>query len=685
MKTKIFTLALSLLIATSMTAQLDRSVRPKPGPAPKINLGNPDMFVLKNGLKVLVVENHKLPRVSATLTIDNSPVNFGDKKGEDDLLGALMGNGTTNISKDKFNEEVDFLGAHLNFWDTGARASSLSKYFDRILSLMADGVINPLFTQEEFDKEKTKLLENLKNEDSDVKSIARRIQNVVAYGKKHPYGEFTSEKTVKNVTLDDVTNYYKSNYRPNNAYLVIVGDVSFKQVKKLVKKQFKSWQAAPVLKTPLPELPKRSKTTIYFVDMPNAVQSEEAVLVTSNLSKRSPDYFDMLLANKILGGGATARLFMNLREDKGFTYGAYSRLQLRKYAPSRFSASASVRNTVTDSAVVEFMKEIKKIRSEKVSTTELKDAKANYVGSFVMALEKPQTIAQYSLDIQRENLPQDFYKTYIQKLNAVNVKGVQLAANKYIKFNKEAIVIIGKAADVLAGLEKLPYPIVYLDKYGNKAKKPVIDIPIPAGVTATSVLNDYFKAIGGANKIKAVKTTHYNYEATVQGMTLLLEVKYMAPNLVSASTSMMGNVMSKQVFDGEKAYAEGRGQKKDITGDALEEMKATTTPFSELGYLKTAKLLKIETVDGQNAYVLQVSKNKKAYYSTKTGLKIKEVTTQKLPNGKEMSQTVNYADYKDVKGVLIPYTRSMNFGPQVIKFKLLEAKLNEGITKDDFK
>jgi zinc protease len=685
MKTKIFTLVISLLFALNMSAQLDRSVRPKPGPAPKINLGTPAMFTLKNGLKVLVVENHKLPRVSATLTIDNSPVIFGDKKGEDDLLGALMGNGTTNISKDKFNEEVDYLGARLNFWDTGASASSLTKYFERIISLMADGVKNPLFTQEEFDKEKTKLLEGLKNQETDVKTIARRIQNIVAYGKGHPYGEFTSESTVNKVTLADVVNYYKTNYRPNNAYLVVVGDITVKDAKKMIKKQFKGWKAGAIAKTDLPVLKKRAKTTVYFVDMPNAVQSEVAVIDMSNLKKTNSDYFDVLLANKILGGGATARLFMNLREDKAFTYGAYSRLQLRKYGPSRFSATASVRNAVTDSAVVEFMKEIKKIRSEKVSVKELKDAKANYVGSFVMALERPATIAQYALAIQRDNLPADFYTTYLQKLNAVTVEGVQLASNKYIAFNKEAIVIVGKAGEVLPSLEKLPYPIVYLDKYGNKTKKPVFNIPIPKGVTATTVLNDYLKAIGGVDKVKGVKTAFYNFEATMQGMTLSLAVKAMAPNLVNATMSMMGNVMSKQVFNGVKGYVEGRGQKKDITGAPLEEMKSTTTPFAEMGYFKTAKLLKIEKVNGENAYVLEVSKNKKAFYSTKTGLKLKEVTTQKLPNGKEMSQAISFSNYKAVNGILIPNNRDMNFGPQTIKFKLISVKLNEGVTKDDFK
>jgi len=685
MKTKIFALAVIFLTSISMTAQLDRSIRPKQGPAPKINLGNPAMFTLKNGLKVLVVENHKLPRVSATLTIDNTPPILGDKKGEDNLLGLMLGNGTTTISKDKFNEEVDFLGARLNFWESGARASSLSKYFDKVIALMSDGVINPVFNQADFDSEKSKLIDNLKNTEKNVKAISSRIRNVVSYGKAHPYGEFTSQKTLKDVSLADVKNYYNTYYRPNNAYLVVVGDITVKQAKKLIKKKFSDWKSANVPVTKLPEIPKRTKTTLYFVNMPNAVQSEEAVMETSSINKINPDYFDMILANKILGGGATARLFMNLREDKAFTYGAYSSLQLRKYAPSRFNATASVRNAVTDSAVVQFVKEINKIRTTKVSATELKDAKANYVGSFVMALEKPQTIAEYALNIQRENLPADFYTTYLKKLNAVTIDGVQKAANKYVKPNNEAIVVVGKAADVLPGLIKLNYPMVYLDKDGNVTTKPKINIPIPAGVTATSVLNDYFKAIGGIDNVKKIKTASYGYSAKIQGMSLTLVVKQMTPNKVSATTSMMGNVMSKQVFDGTKAYMEARGQKKDITGETLEVMKSETVPFAELGYLKSAKLLKIENVDGKNAYVLQVSKNKKAFYSVKTGLKVKEITTSKLPNGKEMNQAVIFSAYKAINNILIPHKRSMTFGPQTVDFNLDSVKINEGITAEDFK
>jgi hypothetical protein len=331
------------------------------------------------------------------------------------------------------------------------------------------------------------------------------------------------------------------------------------------------------------------------------------------------------------------------------------------------------------------MNEINKIRSEKVSPTELKDAKASYVGSFVMALEKPETIAQYALNIQREHLPDDFYSSYLQKLNNVDIDGVQKAAQKYIEANHEAIVVVGKAADVLPGLEKLPYHIVYLDKEGNLAEKPEINKPIPAGVTATTVLDDYFKAIGGRDKVDAVKTMYYKYDATIQGMTLTLEVKLEAPNKASTTTLMMGNVMGKQVFDGEKAYTEARGQKQFLGGKALEAMKADSKPFSEYNYLKSAKLLKIEPVDGRDTYVLQVTDNKKAYYSIASGLKVKEMTTAKAPNGKDMNQNVYFSDYKPVDGIMIAHKRTMNLGPKKVDFIISDVKVNSGVSDDDFK
>ncbi len=232
----------SLFLTTFMQAQ-DRP-QPKPGPAPVINIGKPQTFELNNGLKVMVVENHKLPRVSFNLSIDNAPYAEGNKKGVADLTSSMMGNGTTSMPKDKFNEEVDFLGANIGFSLGGASASGLSKYTDKILSLMVDGALNSVFTQEELDKERAKLIEGLKSNEKSVTAVAGRVEDVLFFGKTHPSGEYLTEETINNVSLADVKNEYGTYFVPENAYLVVIGDVKFKDVKKAVEKAFKMWKKA---------------------------------------------------------------------------------------------------------------------------------------------------------------------------------------------------------------------------------------------------------------------------------------------------------------------------------------------------------------------------------------------------------------------------------------------------------
>ena len=331
-----------------------------------------------------------------------------------------MGQGTKTITKEAFNEEIDFLGARLYFSSQGAYAQSLSKYFARMMELMADAAINPKFTQEEFDKEKDKLITGLKSEEKVVSSISSRAQRALAYGKNHPYGEFTTESTVNNVTLADVEDFYREYFVPANAYLIVIGDVNFDEVKTLTETYFTSWTKAVPPSFSYSQPKNVPNTQINFIDMPNAVQSEITVQNIVNLKMKDDDYIAALLANEILGGGSDSRLYSNLREDKGYTYGAYSSIGNDKYGPSRFRASAEVRNMVTDSSVVEMLKELELITSKPVTDEELKNTKALYAGSFIMALEDPETIARYALNVEKENLPKDFYKTFLEKLEKIS-------------------------------------------------------------------------------------------------------------------------------------------------------------------------------------------------------------------------------------------------------------------------
>jgi predicted Zn-dependent peptidase len=652
----------------------------------------------------MVVENHKLPRFSASLTIDNVPQVQGDKKGIESLTASLLGNGSKNIEKDTFNEEVDFLGARMSFGDESAFVGGLSKYFPRLIELMADAALHPNFTQEEFDKEKTKLIEGLKSDENSVPAATRRVRNLLGYGANHPYGEYTSEASVNNVTLQDVKNHYTDFFAPDNAYLVIVGDVSFKKVKKLVTKYFINWKRGQAPNLSFGKPTNVQYQQIDFVDMPNAVQSELSIISTVDFEMTDPDYHAVLIANKILGGGFNSMLNLNLREEHGYTYGARSSLRYQKYAPSMFIASTSVRNDVTAEAVKETLLEIENIRTKNVTEEQLKNAKAKYVGDFVLALERPQTIASYALNIKRNNLPATFYETYLEQINKVTVADVKRVANLYFSLKNVRIVIGGKGSDVIGDLEKIKIPINYYDAYGNPIKKPVFSKPIPEGITAQSVINTYLAAVGGKDNLQLVTSIAMSGTTNIDGvpMSLAYSLKRMSPNKEMATLTAEGmGTLSKSVFDGTTGYEEQRGQKQVLSPDAIAEKKNQHVIFPELHYtLDSISLESLTTIAGEEAYKIKVTENDKEtyrYYNAASGF-LQQIETVSEQGGQKVTTVLGYENYtpvnsydagNTVRNIQIPFSQTMknSAGERTINITTLvkSVTINEGVSEADFK
>ena len=698
MKTKILTILILALLVVSCSStksgkqsmkKFDRNIQPTPGPAPKINLGQPQTFTLANGLKVLVVENHKLPRVSASLTIENEPLLEGEKAGVSQLLSTLLGTGTTTVSKDDFNEEIDFLGARLYYGGQSARMSSLSKFFPQIFTLMADGAINPVFTQEEFDKELAKAIDNVKSGEKSVSTIASRVQSVLAFGRNHPYGEFESIASLKKITLKDVQTLYDTYYKPNNAYLVVVGDVNFEKVKKQVETNFGTWKRGTLPTYTMPVVTNVAQTEINFIDMPNASQSEVNVMSTTKLEMSDTDYHAVLVANQIFGGDFNSHLNMNLREAHGYTYGARSGLRPDKYI-SRFKAGAQVRNEVADSTVVEIMKELKRIRTEKVTAEELKNVKASYAGKFVMNVEKPKTVARYALNIEKYNLDKDFYKTFLQKINAVTADDVLRVAQKYFNEDNARIVVTSKGIDVIPALEKLGYTINYFDKEGNLTTKP--KMPISVGdATPKMVLENYFKAIGGKEKLEAVTSIEKVEEMAMQGMVISMASKMQKPNKLTMEQSMMGQVAFKMVFDGTEGYAEQMGSKIPIPEEELVKMKARKGLFDELFLAdnNTLSLDGIIAIDGKDAYKMVITKGETVsykYFEVASGLLVKEEESGVNPQtGEKMTIPTLLSDYKAVDGILFPHKKATKAMGQDIEMIVKSITLNKDFPAGTFK
>lgn len=680
---KIIYIAFAFMLTLGVQAQVDRSKQPQPGPSPSINIGKPKEFTLPNGLNVMVVENHKLPRVNFILALDNPPVAEGRLKGVSNLASSMMGNGTSKISKDDFNKQLDFYGASVSFSVDYIGGNTLSKYFPEVFKLAAQGALDPLFTPEEFDSEKSKLLDGIKIEEKSTSAIANRVRRVLLYGKDHPKGEYLSKETIDNVTLDDAKNYYKENFVPANAYLIVLGDVKFENVKKLATESFSVWKKASAPKNNYADPDNVAQTEIDFVDVPNAVQSEISMSNIVNLKMNDSDYFATLLANRILGGGAESYLFMNLREKHGWTYGAYSSVSGDKY-PTNFTASAAVRNAVTDSAVVEMMQEVKRIGAEGIgnSLDELKLAKASYTGSFVMNAEKPSSVAGFALSIKTQNLPSDFYTDYLKKLNAVTPEQIQAAASKYFLPNCARIVVAGKASEVLPGLEKIGLPINYFDKYGNSVSKPE-EKKVDADVTVSSVLNKYINAIGGKAALEKIKTIKYVAKANIQGQEITLVRKETATGKTFQEMSLADMPMMKLAFNGKKGYSEMQMKRTEMTPDDLAELKYAAI-FPELNMLnsQTISLSGIEQMNGKDAYKLTDGKLS-FFYDVDSGLKVAESTKKEASPGNVLEQMTTYSDYKETDGIQFPFKSTINIGAEIV-LNVEDIKINQDVSDRDF-
>ncbi len=682
MKKLVLLLLTIFFINSTLLSQVDRTKPPLSGPPPVINLGKPNMFSLKNGLKVIIVENSKLPRAYANLDIDNYPDYEGDIKGVASLVSSLMGNGTITQSKDDYNEEIDYMGASLSLSAGGGFASSLKRYFPRVLEMMSDGLKNPVFTLEDFEKEKNILIDGIKSSQNSVPDIASIVGGKLFFGSNHPFGEFATEESVNNISLKDVKKYYETYAKPNNAYLTIVGDVNYEEIKPLVEKLFGDWKKGKLPKYTMPVVNDLENPEINFIDMSNAVQSEISVGNIINISMSDPDYFPLRLANQIFGGSG-GKLYLNLREDKGFTYGAYSGVETSRYV-GRFSASTSVRNEVTDSSIVEIIKEIETMIDESVTEEKLSSVKEKFVGGFIMSTEQPSTIANFARNIDKFNLPENFYETYLENFQKVSIDDIKRVSNKYFKRDKLRIIVVGKGAEILSSLEDLPYNIKYFDKRGESITKP--DYSTPTGLTSQKVLMDYLNAIGGKENVESLNAVSMLAEAEVQGMKLQMVSIQAKPNKQVTMMMMMGNTMMKMVFDGENGSISQQGVNSPIPEKDALVMSNTTLPTEEIGWLddENVKFSSTEELDGRILNVLEINKQTYVAYDSETGLKVKETQFVDMPDGSILPQTTFFEDYKPVNGILFPHVIKSPIGPQSLEFKIINISINPEVSESDF-
>jgi zinc protease len=442
----------------------------------KVKLPKATEATLKNGLQVIVLENHKLPIFSMQLvTLTGGLMDPADRPGLAQYTASMLREGTKTRSSRQIAEQIDAVGASL-FANAGlssltstVSASGLVENLDQILELFADVILNPSFPADELGKLKGRSVAQLRQQRAQPGFLAGEMFSKVIYG-AHPAGRFAlTADQIQSFTPEILQRFHATYYRPNNSMLAITGDVKPEEIVAKLERVFGGWERGEVKGATIPPVSDLAASKIYLINRPGSVQTN-LILGTLGITRTDPDYFALQVMNQILGGSGSARLFLNLREDKGYTYGAYSNFSSSRYRGT-VQASTQVRSEVTEGSMKELLYELRRIREERVPAAELEDAKRSIVGGFALQLESPQSLLGNIVTQKLYGLPADYWDTYAARISAVTAEDVQRVAQKYVDLNRLQVVAVGDAAKISEALRKYGTVEVY-DTEGKPVKTP---------------------------------------------------------------------------------------------------------------------------------------------------------------------------------------------------------------------
>ena len=682
--------AMALAVSTLSWGQVDRSKAPEAGPAPELKIGTPTKLKLDNGLQVIVVENHRMPAVSWNMTLDYPPFLETEKAGLTSIASDMMSAGTETRTKAQIAEDVEFLGASFRANAKGFFASSLSKHTGDLLRIVSDAILNPTFPEEELEKVKKQVNSGLANTPTSPGEIAGNLVSATNFGSLHPYGEVMTEETLENISRQDLVEYHKTYFRPNAAYLIVVGDITPDEAYAKANAHFGKWYRGDIPYTRIMPAKFPTGNQVRFAAVEGAVQSTINITQPVPFPPGHPDAAAIQLMNSILGGGAfSGRLMQNLREDKAFTYGARCSLSADPVT-AQFIAYADVRSEVTDSALVEFMAEINRIRDEQVDSTELATAKAFLSGSFARSLENEGTVARFALNIERYDLPEDYYQTYLQRLDAVTVEDIQRVAKNMLKPNNLNICVVG-SPDILDNLR--PFDAGDgIDQYDAFGRVRIPRTDAPAGTTVEGVVSRHFDAIGGAkawSKLSGMTT-----EGSVEfgaGMSLQhREDKRFSKKAQAMRTelAMAGQPVMIRAIQPEGGQELQMGNVSDMDSEAVAMMMDYLSPIrltkmDRLGYEGT--VLGQEEVAGEPSTILEFVKGdvKETYwFRNSDGLLIQQKRPS-LDGSLVVEKLEMYIPFGDL-GLKLPASRSSAVAGQTMTIRVAKASFNPEFDENAF-
>ncbi len=536
-----------------------RSQAPAPLPPRPISIPTPRETTLSNGLSLVVVEDKRLPLISYRLAFRvGGAFDPPDLPGLTDLLAGLLPEGTQTKTSKEIADEVARMGASLSAGATSdytiVGASALSPFNDPVLALLAEVALEPSFPENEVALAKQNTKESLRQQRAQPSFLASEMVSRVMFG-DHPYSIVApTPESIDRSSRDEFVKFHRSKLVPNNAVLIVVGDVRYDEIVKQAESLFSTWSRGEDIVANFPAPPVRTSRKAYLVDRPGSAQSN-IVIANSGITRTSPDYFPLMLMHTVLGANASSRLFMNLREDKGYTYGAYSTLDARRSAGT-FRVTAEVRTPVTGDSLKEFFYELNRIGNEPVSQKEISDAKSYLTGVFPIRLETQEGLTDQLVQIKMLNMPIDYLDTYRDRVQAVTVEELQRVAREYVKPDEAAMIVVGDGALVLDQMKPYCEDIEVYNTAGRRKTAEASATTEPVGAWSIEVETPLGQTIPATLTISAAGDGHTAIIHSEMGDADLGSIE-ISDNSFHATTSleMDGDSVEAEVsarFEGEQ-------------------------------------------------------------------------------------------------------------------------------------
>lgn len=678
--------SLSVAAFPTSAQKIDLSKKPEPAPVKEVPFPKYVEKTLKNGIRVLIIEDHEQPTIMLRMQLTPGEVADGDKPGLASMTANLLTKGAGKRSALDIAKALDGIGASVSASAAGdattVTASGLKKHLSSILDIYADVLTRPALTAEELEKMRAQAIEGVRYEKSEPGTLVQALARKVVYGENHPYAKKESEQSLQSISLDDVKNYHKEYFRPGNAYLAVVGDVTDKEIIPMLEKAFAHWTGG---KSKSVNVPKTAPMPVgvYFIERPASVQSAFVISGPAEVFSH-PEFEKISLTADMIGSGFGGRLFRTLRETYSYTYTPYGFVARSKEA-NRFAAGADVRNAVTDSAITVTQRELKRLGTEAPTKDELNRLQRYTVGSFLMSFESTETLASLLQLAALNNVPFQRIKEYPAKVLSITPEDIRSTAAKYMNPDKMPVIVVG-SKEVLPKLEK--FGTIYrfnLDIEPVRASKTET-----VTISADELIERHLKALGGRDAIKGLKSLVVNSDIVLSAGPQSLPgkgvTKFKMPDKSTSAIDL--KVMKQQTWAaGKQAWESANGQPAEAKeGTELEDAlyNAQAVPLSamkELGYSA-----KINGKEG-DSYVMVItspSGNEKTLYIDANTLMVSKTEyMQNTPQG-TIPMVEEYSDYRDVSGVKFPHKVVLTAGGGMTVKSTLSYEPNASVDDKEF-